>query len=163
MKNIEHDNDSNSYQDNVLYLEKLSEKYHASLVFLNLGEVNKINSITEEFITGCLKKKKEKMINLKKSRINKGSTYTDQLEKIHDSMSIDENNSSPKKNKIGNCLIFWDKSFYWLNLCKKFGKKYLKLIFVSKFNLNSSLIVYYSKNTETKRYLFLKNNTIVIY
>ena len=106
MKNIEHYNDSNSYQDNVLYLEKLSEKYHASLVFLNLGEVNKINSITEEFITGCLKKKKEKMINLKKSRINKGSTYTDQLEKIHDSMSIDENNSSPKKNKIGNCLIF---------------------------------------------------------
>jgi signal recognition particle receptor subunit beta len=106
LNNIENDNYSNSYQDNVLYLEKLSEKYHASLVFLNLSEVNKINSITEEFITGCLKKKKEKMINLKKSKINKGSSNTDQLEKIQESMSIEENNSSPKKNKIGNCLIF---------------------------------------------------------
>lgn len=91
-------------------MEQLSHTYNANFVLLNLGEVNKLNALTEEFVTGCLMKKKDKSINLKKTRtkeilkeqlINENNKDNAQPNIFHE-----EKVSSPKKYRIENCMIF---------------------------------------------------------
>lgn len=101
---------SQEYKNNVLYLEKLSERTHVNLVFLDLSEIYNINPLAEEFITRCLIKKKEKLIDVKKRKTSdniKGEIFKKtQSENKLDPIKSDDNSSSSKKNKNENCLIF---------------------------------------------------------
>lgn len=98
------------YKNNVLYLEQLSERYHANLVFLNLSEVNKVNALTEEFITGCLMKKKKKFVNLKNPKksdtVSEGLTDENLIDNSRVQNVVEGKDSSQKKNRIENCIIF---------------------------------------------------------
>ena len=88
----------------------MKEKYHTNLVYLNVSEVKNINAPTEEFITGCLIKKRDKFINLSKNnikgKINEGNLEINYIGKAQKQADIEQKALSPKKNKIENCHIF---------------------------------------------------------
>jgi len=98
------------YRNNLIFLKQLSQKYYANFISLNLSEVNKVNALTEEFLTGCLMKKKNKSVNLKKTKIKE--TVKDQLIDKNIKDNVQPNNiheekvSSLRKYRIENCIIF---------------------------------------------------------